>query len=95
MRDEGTQRYSRPLLVNDRCQVGNMTHVLIATPTMGGVVKSLYATTLVKTISAIKDVGWSVDFVMLDGSYVSGARNYFANVSSAQKATIYSFGNDR
>ena len=57
-----------------------MTHVLIATPTMGGVVKSLYATTLVKTISAIKDVGWSVDFVMLDGSYVSAARNYFANV---------------
>ena len=57
-----------------------MTHVLIATPTMGGVVKSLYATTLVKAVLAIKDAGWSVDFVMLDGSYVSAARNYFANV---------------
>ena len=57
-----------------------MTHVLIATPTAGGVVKSLYATTLVKAVLAVKDAGWSVDFVMLDGSYVSTARNYFANV---------------
>jgi hypothetical protein len=57
-----------------------MKHVLIATPTAGGVVKALYATTLVKAVLAVKDAGWSVDFVTLDGSYVSTARNYFANV---------------
>jgi hypothetical protein len=57
-----------------------MTHVLIGTPTAGGIVKSLYATTLVKTALAIKDAGWTVDLVTFDGSYVSIARNYFANV---------------
>ena len=36
-----------------------MTHVLIATPTAGGVVKALYATTLVKTIVAVKEAGWA------------------------------------
>jgi hypothetical protein len=35
-----------------------MTHVLIATPTAGGVVKALYATTLVKTIVAVKGKRW-------------------------------------
>jgi hypothetical protein len=34
-----------------------MTHVLIATPTAGGVVKGLYATTLLKTVIAVKDAG--------------------------------------
>jgi hypothetical protein len=57
-----------------------MIHVLIATPTAGGVVKALYATTLVKAVRAVKEAGWDVDFVTLDGSYVSTARNYFANV---------------
>jgi hypothetical protein len=56
-----------------------MIHVLICTPTAGGIVKSLYATTLVKTALAIKDAGWNVDFATFDGSYVSIARNYFAN----------------
>lgn len=55
-------------------------HVLIATPTAGGVVKALYATTLVKTVIALKDVGWSVDFVTVDSSYISRARNYFAHI---------------
>jgi hypothetical protein len=57
-----------------------MTHVLIATPTAGGMVKSLYATTLVKVVLAVRDAGWSADFVTVDGSYVSMARNYFANM---------------
>jgi hypothetical protein len=55
-----------------------MTHVLIATPTAGGVVKSLYATTLLKTVLAVKDAGWAVDFVTVDSAYISKARNYFA-----------------
>ena len=54
--------------------------MLIATPTAGGVVKALYATTLVKAVLAVRDAGWSVDFTTLDGSYVSTARNYFANL---------------
>jgi hypothetical protein len=57
-----------------------MTHLLIATPTAGGVVKALYATTLLKTIVAAKDAGWTVDFVTVDSSYISRARNYFAHV---------------
>jgi len=57
-----------------------MTHVLIATPTAGGVVKSLYATALVKTVLAIKDTGWDVDFVTVDSAYISKARNYFAHL---------------
>src|SRR3954469_11209983 len=57
----------------------NMTHVLIATPTAGGVVKALYATTLVKTIVAVKEAGWGVDFLTVDSSYISKARNYFAH----------------
>jgi hypothetical protein len=57
-----------------------MTHLLIATPTVGGIVKSLYATTLVKAVLAVKNAGWGVDFATLDGSPVSAARNYFANV---------------
>jgi hypothetical protein len=61
-----------------------MTHVLIATPTAGGVVKSLYATTLVKAVLAVKDAGWDADFTTFDGSYVSIARNYFANTLLAQ-----------
>jgi hypothetical protein len=61
-----------------------MTHVLIATPTAGGVVKGLYATTLVKAVMAIRDAGWNVDFVTFDGSYVSIARNYFAHVLLGQ-----------
>jgi hypothetical protein len=57
-----------------------MTHVLIATPTAGGIVKASYATTLVKTILAMKEAGWGVDFVTLDSAYISRARNYFANL---------------
>jgi hypothetical protein len=57
-----------------------MTHVLIATPTAGGIVKSLYATTLVKTVLAIKDNGWDVDFVTVDSAYISKVRNYFAHL---------------
>jgi len=58
----------------------DMTHVLIATPTAGGVVKSLYATTLLKAALAVKEAGWSVDYVTVDSSYISRARNYFANL---------------
>lgn len=57
-----------------------MTHVLIATPTAGGVVKALYAATLVKVILALRNAGWSVDFVTADSSYISTTRNYFANL---------------
>ena len=56
-----------------------MTHVLIATPTAGGVVKSRFATTLVEVFQAVKDAGWDATFVTVDGCYVSMARNYFAN----------------
>jgi hypothetical protein len=56
-----------------------MTHVLIATPTAGGVVKSRFATTLVGVVQAVKDAGWDATFMTLDGCYVSIARNYFAN----------------
>jgi hypothetical protein len=55
-------------------------HVLIATPTAGGLVKAFYATTLVKTVIALKDAGWGVDFVNVDSSYISRARNYFAHL---------------
>src|SRR3954470_19870045 len=58
----------------------DMAHILIATPTAGGVVKTLYASTLIKAVLAVKDAGWSVDLATFDGSYVSTARNYFANV---------------
>src|SRR4051795_6108584 len=58
----------------------DMVHALIATPTAGGLVKSLYAHTLVKTVLAMKDAGWDVDFELFDGCYVSIARNYFANL---------------
>lgn len=56
----------------------HLTHVLIATPTAGGVVKSPYATTLLKTVIAIRDAGWGVDLVMVDSPYIAKARNYFA-----------------
>lgn len=59
-------------------------HALIATPTAGGIVKALYATTLVKTAIALKDAGWDADFMTFDGSYVSIARNYFANTLLAR-----------
>lgn len=59
---------------------GKMTHVLIATPTAGGVVKTLFVTTLVKVALALRDAGWDADYATVDGSYVSVARNYFANV---------------
>jgi hypothetical protein len=55
-----------------------MTHLLIATPTAGGVVKAAYATTLVKAVKAVRDAGWGVDFVTVDSAYISKARNYFA-----------------
>jgi hypothetical protein len=55
-------------------------HVLIATPTAGGIVKALYATTLVKTVIALKDAGWGVDFLTVDSAYISRARNYFAHI---------------
>jgi hypothetical protein len=61
-----------------------MTHLLIATPTAGGVVKALYATTLIKVVKAIKEAGWDLDFVTVDGSYISRARNYFAHVLLSQ-----------
>jgi hypothetical protein len=67
-----------------RSERREMTHVLIATPTVGGVVKSLYATTLVKVILAVKDANWNIDFVTVDGGYVSTARNYFANLLLGQ-----------
>ena len=57
-----------------------MIHVLIATPTAGGVVKAFYATTLLKTVIAVKDAGWGVDFVTVDSSYISRARNYFVHL---------------
>jgi len=57
-----------------------MMHVLIATPTAGGVVKAAYATTLVKAVKAVKEAGWGVDLVTIDGSYVTKARNYFAHL---------------
>jgi hypothetical protein len=56
-----------------------MTHVLIATPTTGGVVKAQFAATLVKVILAVKDAGWDANYVTVDHCYVSIARNYFAN----------------
>ena len=56
-----------------------MVHALIGTPTAGGLVKSLYAHTVVKTVLALKDAGWNVDFEVFDGAYVSIARNFFAN----------------
>jgi hypothetical protein len=57
-----------------------ITYVLIATPTTGGVVKSLRAATLVKVVLAVKDAGWNASFATVDGCYVSMARNYFANI---------------
>jgi hypothetical protein len=57
-----------------------MSRVLIATPTAGGVVKALYATTLVRAVLALTQQGLGVDFLTVDGSYVSKARNYFAQV---------------
>jgi hypothetical protein len=53
---------------------------MIATPTAGGSVKALYAVTLVKVVMAIKAAGWETNFTILDGCYVSRARNYFANL---------------
>jgi hypothetical protein len=70
-----------------------MTHVLVATPTAGGVVKSLYATTLVKVVLAVKDAGWDADSMTFDGSYVSIARNYFAKYAPGPVA-IHPFGDD-
>jgi hypothetical protein len=61
-----------------------MTHVLIATPTAGGVVKSLYTNTLVKVVLAARDAGWDASFVTVDNCYVSVARNYFANTLLSQ-----------
>jgi hypothetical protein len=55
-------------------------HVLIATPTAGGIVKALYATTLVKIVVALKDAGWGLDFLTVDSAYISRARNYFAHI---------------
>jgi hypothetical protein len=39
---------------------------------------SLYTTTLLKAVIALKDAGWGVDFVSVDGAYISKARNWFA-----------------
>ncbi len=61
-----------------------MTHVLIATPTTGGVVKSRFAATLVQVVLAVKNAGWDTTFVTLDSCYVSIARNYFANTLLSQ-----------
>ena len=57
-----------------------MTHVLIATPTTGGVVKAQFAATLAEVVKAVKDAGWEATFVTVDSCYVSTARNYFANM---------------
>lgn len=57
-----------------------MAHVLIATPTAAGIAKALFAVTLFKVVSAIKDAGWSAEFISFDSSYISRARNYFANL---------------
>jgi hypothetical protein len=57
-----------------------MTHVLIATPTAGGIVKTLFASTLVKVAVTLRDAGWNVVFTSIDGPSVSAARNYFANL---------------
>jgi hypothetical protein len=54
-------------------------HVLFATPTAGGIVKSVYAATLFKAVRAVKDAGWKADFATFDGSCIAAARNYFAN----------------
>ena len=42
-----------------------MTHVLIATTTAGGVIKSYYANTLVKVVLAVKDASWDATFVTI------------------------------
>lgn len=55
-------------------------HVLIITPTAGGIVKALYATTLVNTVIALKDAGWGVDFMTIDSAYISRSRNCFAHI---------------
>ena len=55
-------------------------HVLFATPTAGGIVKSCYAITLFKTVVAVRDAGGGAEFVTVDGSDISAARNYFANL---------------
>jgi len=52
---------------------------MIATPTAGGIVKTCYAVTLFRALAAIRDSGWRAEFVTLDGSDVSVARNCFAN----------------
>jgi hypothetical protein len=57
-----------------------MLHVLFGTPTAGGVVKAQYAATLFKAALAVREAGWGASLVTFDSSYVSGARNYFANL---------------
>ncbi len=55
-------------------------HVLLATPTAGGIVKAIYAHTLFRAATAIRSSGARVEFVTVDGSDVAAARNFFANL---------------
>jgi hypothetical protein len=65
--------------IEEKAEKREMARVLIATPTAAGTVKSLYVTTLLKAVLAVKDAGWNPEFVSFDSSYISRARNYFAN----------------
>ena len=55
-------------------------HVLLATPTVGGIVKTSYANTLFRAAVAITSNGGRAEFVAVDGSDVAAARNFFANL---------------
>jgi hypothetical protein len=55
-------------------------HVLIATPTVGGIVKTSYANTLFRAAVAVTSSGGRAEFVAVDDSDVAVARNFFANL---------------
>src|SRR3712207_2225286 len=59
---------------------GIKMHVLLATPTTGGILKASYAHTLFRASMAVRDSGGRVEFVTVDSSDVATARNFFANL---------------
>lgn len=63
--------------------------VMIGTPTIGGVVKTEFATTLTGTILDLKERGIGVRYVTVDGADVELARNYLSTLFLEDEACTH------
>jgi hypothetical protein len=56
--------------------------ILIATPTMGGVVKNPYVSTLMETITDLQGRGIAARHLFCDGAEIFFARNFLASAKT-------------